>query len=326
MRVSIINVNKIKNLLLPSSVEGSFWISDTDSNGIKRNLISIDADNNRWKLCSNKEVYYIDNSAMRQPFVYLEENKFYTIKNDIEKKTFLIYCSPTNISYDYYQLNEQLESGISIGSSNGCIISYNFLEAMACSIKQEENKIYIIDNNSKYGVYVNNVRVSLKKELKTGDILFIVGLKLVILIYKNLEGAITYYLGISNYSNVQVKLLSVSLPLIINLEYKELDDETEYALYDESEYFHRTPRFVERVKTLELNVDAPPTKVEDNNNSILLTIGPMLTMSMTSLVVGYTALSNVLSGGSTWGKAMPSLVICFAMFASVFVWPLFSKR
>ncbi len=326
MRVSIINVNKIKNLLLPSSVEGSFWISDTDSNGIKRNLISIDADNNRWKLCSNKEVYYIDNSAMRQPFVYLEENKFYTIKNDIEKKTFLIYCSPTNISYDYYQLNEQLESGISIGSSNGCIISYNFLEAMACSIKQEENKIYIIDNNSKYGVYVNNVRVSLKKELKTGDILFIVGLKLVILIYKNLEGAITYYLGISNYSNVQVKLLSVSLPLIINLEYKELDDETEYPLYDESEYFHRTPRFVERVKTLELNVDAPPTKVEDNNNSILLTIGPMLTMSMTSLVVGYTALSNVLSGGSTWGKAMPSLVICFAMFASVFVWPLFSKR
>ena len=326
MRVSIIKTNKIRNILLPNKIEGAFWISDTDSNGIKRNLISIEAEDNRWKLCSNRDIYYIDNNSMHQPYVYLEENKFYTIENDIEKNRFLIYCSFDEIDYNYYQLNEQLQNGISIGSDSNCSIIYNFLEPTACLIKIENDRISVIDNNSRYGVYVNDVRVLKSKELKTGDILFIVGLKLIILTYENSKGVVTHYLGIDSSNNVATKLLNVSLPAVGNISYNEPIDETEYALYDESEYFHRTPRFVESIKTLELKVDAPPAKNEDNNNSLLLTIGPMLTMSMTSLVTGYTALNNVLSGNTTWGNAAPSLVICFAMFASVFIWPIFSKR
>ena len=84
--------------------------------------------------------------------------------------------------------------------------------------------------------------------------------------------------------------------------------------------------FVSIIVPLILQVDSPPAKVEEQNNPLLLTIGPMITMSMTSIVMGYTALNNVLNGSSTWGKAAPSLVICGAMFASVFVLPLFTRH
>ena len=96
-------------------------------------------------------------------------------------------------------------------------------------------------------------------------------------------------------------------------------------MYDEKDYFHKAPRFFQKNKTFVLNIDPPPAKQEDKNNSMILTIGPMITMSMTSMVTGYTALNSVLSGNSTMDKALPSLIICGAMFASVFIWPIFTK-
>ena len=49
-------------------------------------------------------------------------------------------------------------------------------------------------------------------------------------------------------------------------------------------------------------------------------------MSMTYIVMGYSAISNVANNNSTWGQAVPSLVICIAMFGSIFIWPFISKK
>ena len=97
-------------------------------------------------------------------------------------------------------------------------------------------------------------------------------------------------------------------------------------LYKEDEFFNKKPRFLQQIEELQINVDAPPAKQEDQNNPVLLTVGPMLTMSMTSLMMGYTAVNNVLNNGTSWSSAMPSLVICGAMVCSVLVWPTITKR
>lgn len=83
MRVSIVKNKNIQNIILPEKVDGSFWITGTDSNGIKRNIMSIEAENGKWKLVSNKEIYCINNGIIEQ-YIYLEKNNFYMIKNDIE--------------------------------------------------------------------------------------------------------------------------------------------------------------------------------------------------------------------------------------------------
>ena len=85
MRISTIRLLKIQNLLLPDKVEGSYWIDGTDDNGIKRNLISIEAHDGKWRLISNEEVYCVVNNQ-NVPFVYLEEGNFYLITNSVNKE------------------------------------------------------------------------------------------------------------------------------------------------------------------------------------------------------------------------------------------------
>ena len=78
MKVAIIKPKKIRKMSLPDNIEGTYWIDDTDSNGIARNLISIVADNNKWKINSNNEVYLMEKDVAI-PYVYLENYLFYKI-------------------------------------------------------------------------------------------------------------------------------------------------------------------------------------------------------------------------------------------------------
>lgn len=328
MRVSIIKDKKIQNTILPNNIVGNFWISDIDHNGIKRNLISIEADNGRWKLISNSEVYCINNDGVVIPYVFLGSNCFYYIVNNVEKGKYLIYCSDLITKYNIYNINSLLDKGISIDGSDQAFIKYNFLGEKNCIIIRVNGKIYIYDNGCKYGVYVNNVRVSAKKELHVGDVIFIVGLKLVYNIFTNIKGERYSVLFVNNKNNSSIIVNGEMEPIqdAINADFEEAEEEIEYPLYDEQEYFHKKPRIKYELKPLVLQVDAPPSKPEDNNASLLMTIGPMLTMSMTSLVMGYTAINNVLDGNSTWKNAIPSLVICGAMFATMFLWPIINKK
>lgn len=256
-------------------------------------------------------------------YTYLETGKFYSVHNDIEKEDLLLYCSDVLTEYSYYEINNYLDQGITIGKDKS-VINYSIIEDKAACIKKINNKIYIIDNNTKYGIYVNNVRVNKQKEIKIGDVIFILGMKIILNGSRDGNGE-AYYLCINMSPNIQVKLVSTSFIPANNKDFTENEEETEYPLYDEKEYFHKMPRFIYNIKPLILNVDAPPAKQEDQSNPIILTIGPMITMSMTSMVTGYSAINNVLDENTTWEKAMPSLIICGAMIASVFIWPLFTK-
>ena len=63
MRISVIKLYSIKNIILPENVQGVYWVDGIDLNGNRTNLISIEAENGKWKLISNKEVYYIKNNV-----------------------------------------------------------------------------------------------------------------------------------------------------------------------------------------------------------------------------------------------------------------------
>lgn len=323
MRVLLIKNDRIHDIKLPDKADGSYWISDNDSNGIKRNLISIEPENGRWKVISNKEVYFVANNKVI-PFVYLQEGSFYTLRNEVEKTNLLIYCAPFYTNFTYYDIESNIDNGIYIGSGENCLINYKFIESNSIFIKKIDGELYIFDNKSKYGVYVNNIRVKDKQVLNIGDVVFILGLKLVFISCVN-NNKVYYYLGVNLNNNVAVRLLPSKLPDTIDSSFKEDELDIESPLYDESEYFHKNPRFVYSIKPLDLVIDAPPARVEKNDNPVLLTIGPMITMSMTSMVSGYSAVSGVLSGNSTWKNAIPSLIICGAMLASMFIWPLFTK-
>ena len=327
MRVAVIREKKIQNIILNDATEGSYWVTETDSNGIERNLISIESDNGKWKLISNKRVFLVENNIIRN-YTYLEENHFYVIRNDAEDYNFLLYCSPIITNYNYYEISEYIDKGIIVGSDNYALVRYSYLDKNCCLIKKMNNKIYVINQSQKDNIYINNARINKYKEIKNGDVVFILGLKIMYSVIKDNHGSDMHYLCINNIDNVNVtvNLISSSISAPLSTSYDEVEEETEYPLYDENEYFYKIPRFVKTVKQYDMNIDAPPGKQEEQGMPLLLTMGPMLTMSLTSMVTLYSTLSNVTSGNATWGSAAPSLVMCGAMLASVFVWPLVTKR
>ncbi len=323
MRVSIIKPYNIKNIILPEEVAGVFWIDGIDINGNKSNLISIEAENGRWKLISNKEVYYIKNNVM-QPSVYLEVGGFYYVKNENTQSIFLIYCSPVAEKYNCYEINEYLEKGLLVGSSNNALVNYANLDQNSALIKKENNEIILTVTDQKNGVYVNNIRVLKRIKVKIGDVIFISGLKMILSVTSDSRGLVLY---VNNVTISQIKLNILPLGEIKSVysSYDEPLNELEFPIYNENDYFYKKPRIVPILETLNLKIDAPPAKMDDKDNPFLLTIGPMITMSMTSLVMGYQSLNNVMNGTTTLKAATPSLVICGAMFASIFIWPLFTR-
>ncbi len=321
MRVSIIKSSRINNIILPSKIEGNYWISGIDENGIRRNLMSTESENGKWKLISNNDVYCVSNNR-RIPFVYLEVGNYYLVYNDIEKSYFVLYCSNIDIKYQAYQIQNRISEGITIGSNPNNLVVYSSIDDYACFIKLVNGKVYIVDNNSKNGIYVNDIRIRKEVELKIGDIIFISGLKIILSILNN---SYCLYINTNDVKNLKVNLEQTNKITPLNTPFTESTEEVEFKMYNENEYFHKVPRFFRKNDALELTVDPPPTKVDEKDQPIILTIGPMLTMSMTSLVMGYASLSSVFNGSSTWGNVIPSLIICGAMIATVFIWPVFTK-
>lgn len=327
MRVAVIRDKKIQNIILNDAIDGSYWITETDENGIERNLISIESSSGKWKLVSNKNVFYIENGIMKS-YTYLSENNFYLIRNDVDDYNFLIYCSKIITDYNYYEIKSRINQGILIGSNNNAFVNYKFLEDKCCYIKSVNNKVFIVDNNTKDFIYVNNARINKYKEIKNGDIIFVLGLKMMYLVIKDNHNFDIPYLCINNLNNTNIIVngvaQSISAPL--SNSYEDKEEDSEYPLYDENEYFHKIPRFVKTVKKLELQIDPPPAKQEDQGMPLLLTMGPMLTMSLMSLMTLYISISGIISGNQTVMGALPSLIMGIAMMASVLLWPTITRK
>ena len=313
MRVSIIRHDKKEDMILPKMIKGSYWITDTDDYGNEKNLISIEASEGKWKLISNNEVFYVQNDTI-VPFVYLEENNFYVIKNNVNKEDLIIlYCSPViETTYNNFGIDNE---EIIIGRQNDCQIIYNSPNILNkhVSITFKDEKYILLPIGT---TYINNFRVVNPQTLQNGDIIFLMGLKIIFTIKNN-----KYSLLINNPSGLVIcNLKSIAFD-DESIPYVEPEEEIDISFYNEDDNFHRKPRFTRKIEKLELNIDVPPTKYEPENRPWLLTVGPMLTMSAMSVVTAYTAINNVTANGMSISSAMPSLVLSGVMFSASLVWP-----
>ncbi len=319
MKVLLINEKKLDSFKLPNKIDGNIWITDFDENDNEKNIINIEADrNSNWKIMSNSSYYIVENSK-RVASSILEIGKFYIIKDSYSDKSMLLYCC---LSYEnnitFYSTSTCFPNPITIGSNSECKISYNctLVSNNHAEIKLENDKL-ILNCFSK--TYVNNIRVNNSTILELGDVIFVMGLIIVVM---KIQG--DYILGINNPNN-QVKTFLKNTQISFDPaseSYEEAHEEKEMFLYKEEDYFYKKPRFIYSIEPLELKIDSPPSKQEKQEIPAILTLGPMLTMSLTSVVTCYTTISNVQNKNQTWSEAIPSLLISGVMMLSFFLWPL----
>lgn len=324
MLVSLIKGNKINNLVLPKNVYGNYWVTCFDENNVEQNLVNIEAINGKWQLNSNNDVVYLENNVEKENII-LQEYGFYLLEIKAIKERVLLHCAPTfDKTYKYFYIVNNTE--MSIGSDKNCIISYAhpLTSKHHATLFFKDNKFKIVDNKSKIGVFVNDVKINEQKVIESGDIIFIAGLKIIVLIENNKPMII-----VNNPCNLLILKSMIFQERIASDIVKPNDyskeEDFEMSLFSDDDYFHKKPRFKSAIETLNLNIDPPPAKQVEEEIPMFLTVAPMLTMGLPSIITGMTTLNNVSMGETTWDAAFPSLLICGAMLASMILWPFLTK-
>lgn len=319
MIVRLIKRTKIYNFTLPNTISGTYWITDIDGLGNTRNLISVEEKEGLWYLKSNFETKVVSNNKEIDS-VILKEYGLYFLRINEENDYILLYCSPSE-EPSTTRLQVQPPCKILIGNNNSAQINYNYplVSKNHAMLTYQENTWYIEDLNSNYGTYVNNELV-FKKRLYHGDIIFIMGLKIIVL------GDSVIVNSIGDLVSFDTQFFSQKRKLIQPQihETNGLDENIEF--YREEDYFFRSPRFKAGIEPVEIIIDPPPSKEKIDDTPLLYVLGPMLSMGMVSLMMGYSAVSSVVSGAKSLTSSLPTIIMCIGMLLTMILWPLLNKK
>ena len=321
MQITIIKKNKLNTINLPEAVVGTHWITDYD-NGKKVNLLSVEAENEKWKLISNDDTCVIDNKNIMIPYVELKENSLYLIRNNTKGENYYLYCSEIyDKTFKEFGINENNRISVGFKNNNSICYKLNGIPDKAFNI-EKDNECYVLNLVDKTtSVYVNKKRVTSSKKLEYGDIIFIFGLKIILMRKNNSD-----YLLVNNPNNLlEYNTNFVNVVPVASTFIEDNQELSEEQITNEINYFYRTPLFYGELTTYNLKIDAPPQKKEEDKTPAVLTIGPMITMAMTSVVMLFSTISSVSSGEREAKSATTSIIMCVAMLASSLLWPLLTR-
>ena len=189
MIVSLIRKNTICKLNLPGNIEGNYWLVYN-----KHKIINIIAKDGKWQIESNDSIEINNNMTDN---VILYEYCRYSIYVKELNEYFLLYCIPL-CENKWNKLRVLKKSSISIGKNEDNDIIYKSdLVSNTHSKMTYYNGKWMIENlDSKFGTFINDRPVLDNGTLlKNGDIIFIMGLKIVVM-GKRLQNNITMALNL----------------------------------------------------------------------------------------------------------------------------------
>lgn len=218
---------------------------------------------------------------MKTMFRFKFNNEKYTIYTEEEH--------PGDHTFLPYYIEEK--NDYIIGRSNKCEICYqNF------AVSREHARLHwngkrwtIVDLNSTNGTYLNGKKID-KAVLDVGDIIFIVGLYIII-------GA--GFITINNYNN----RVSFGTPKIrhiasqSDISYSLPTEKSDYTFYE------RTPRKMMNINPQPIEIEMPPMSLRGNNIPLLLRLGSPMLMGGQALMTGniFMAMTSMVIPALTQG-------------------------
>lgn len=216
--------------------------------------------------------------------------------------------NPNNGIFTKYNCSDMRQ--ITIGRSSSNLIQYNntLISSEHGIIKFENDKsAQIVDLNSQNGIYLNGNKVNSSKLLKFGDVIFIMGLKIVYL---------KTVLAVNNPNNLVVCNL---------IKYNEPDEKEAKYSYIKAEdgFFQRSPRIIKKPQEGTMDIDSPPQPQPQRNQPLILTLGPSLTMGIAMLA---SLAFSIYSSKNNTQMVIPSAIMCVSMLTGTVVWPIFMRN
>jgi len=321
MRIILEDDNKLITLKLPKEIGGNYWLK----NKFKDNLLNITGQSNKWIINSNIDVKILKENTIKNDLsninylksLELNNYTFFSIYEEKNKKIKNIYCLPTYENMNQYTFDFAKNKEIIIDNKNSHI-NYELLDSKLI-IKYNDENILISNESKNIPMFINNIKEN-EKVIYNGDVIFINGLVLTII------GNILLVNNPNNLVNVDtLKLIKRILPNNFDKDYST-EQESFIEAFKKEEYFQRPPRFKRSIELKEYKID-PPTGGINNNDEMPLvyTLGPMILMGTTSLMSGFTAVMNVISGKSTFSKNSTSIITSITMLLSMIGFPFLQR-
>lgn len=315
MIVNLIKSKKLYSLTLPNKTKGQYWLCDKDDFGKPRNLLSIEAIDNEWVIKSNELVSILDPAGN-----FLSEKKISSAE--------ILYlgisgCNERAIlSTEDVDMSRQILTKVlvnstetfEIGRAENNKISFNnpFVSGHHAKLCYNGRNWSVIDMGSTNGVFVNGFRVD-SQDLDVGDLIYIVGLKIII-------GS--DFFAINNPDN-RVRINSDYVSEYLSPDFVPAIKEPSSP---SQKYFFRSPRFHREVEHLDMSIDPPPQREKLETVPLALMLGPSLTMGMASLSTGILTMSNAIIDDKPITSVLPTLTMSFSMLCGTVLWPILTKR
>lgn len=316
MIITFVNKNskKISVLHLPSEINGKFWIKEKSESEII-DIIGIEAIEGNWVAFSNKNYLLFKDNKNFLSGVIIKPLCVYKIINISENSECYFYTEPSTkdrITFKKYYIDKSVKK-ISIGSDENNDIIYKMFGAVSGThaTLEKKNGIWELqDENSKnFTFYNNEILINNSISLQFGDIITILGLKIVIcndfIAINNPDNTL-----IVNNDNIKCYTLPYDKDVISN------------NVFSETLCFYRSPRLKYEISSPKIKVEPPPQKQNKNDIPIVMTLGASLTMGVASLANGVLTICTSRLNGNDWLSCMPTLIMSGSMALGTIAWPI----
>ena len=333
MVVTLIGKEKIYKTRLPKEIAGNYWI--VGENGKK--IINIEARNGLWTINSTSHIKILKPKAIKNinvaktaekqsnildSVVLTEYSINYLYIGDISNNVFILYCEPVYEDFIKLKINNQQEIKIGSGIDNDIIYKNPLVKETQARIFLSNGKKLLENYDNDFGTFINNISVGKKQRLLfNGDIIYIMGLKIIIIgsnIFINAPfNKVTY--------NREIFILEKNEVKPIEIDNNEDEDE-DVELYSDSDYFARAPKINNLIERQKIKIDPPPQSQNKEGMPLIYVLGSSLTMALISVITMASTIDRLASGETTLKDSIFSLLISFAMIVSMILFPILNRR
>lgn len=335
MVVTLIGKDTIYKTKLPTIVSGSYWITGKND----KRLINIEEKNNCWTISSNKNMKIVrnrinngkydnfsqmlhDSENFVDKIVLKDYSSFFVIfSKKFNEELFVLYCSPT-FEENYKQLFVNTSKDIYIGSDPNNDIIYNnkLVKKRHARIFFDKDILLLENFDTSFGTFVNGRVVTPRRKLLfNGDVIFIMGLKIIILgrsIFINNPLSRVEY-------NKNIFIESKVIPRKLNLQE---DDEEDIELYSDKDYFVRAPRIIKKIQNEKIEIDQPPENQDKNGMPLILTLGSTLGMGIVMLISTFSSISGIRDGSYSKSNIILTIAASVAMILCMVLFPILTSN
>ena len=315
MVVNLIKSKQMFSLTLPVKVNGQYWLTDLDEKQHVRQLVSIEAIDGAWFVKGNKKVRIKELEKEDTELLQLTDATYLNLDIEGTDERVILFTEPVDQTRQILTkiaVSEGAVFTVGRADDNNFIYNDRFVSSHHARLSYDGEDWSISDTDSLNGTYVNGFRIRSQK-LEPGDLVYIMGLKIVI-------GS--NFLAINN-PNKRLKIRSDSLRVYAGQTKLGTNEKKEPP---EKQFFLRSPRFHKEIVKEEIRIDPPPPRQKLDTVPMALMLGPSITMGLTSVSTGILAVANTISNGGDISQSIPTLVMSVSMLLGTVLWPILTKK